>query len=75
MTPRSSTPSSTETTAMPDGLEESENAFRRVFRRYFSLIFILWVLFVLYPNPLNLIISLQRVFDFDADPGSVEFVL
>ena len=60
---------------MPDGLEESENVFKRVFRRYFPLIFILWILFVLYPNPLNLIISLQRVFNFDADPGAVEFML
>jgi hypothetical protein len=69
------TGSSTETTAMPDGLERSENVFRRVFRRYFPLIFILWILFVLYPNPLNLIISIQRVFNFDADPGAVEFML
>lgn len=69
------TSNSTETTAMPDGLERSENSFRRVFRRYFPLIFILWILFVLYPNPLNLIISIQRVLNFDADPGAVEFML
>jgi hypothetical protein len=49
--------------------------FRRVFRRYFPLIFILWILFVLYPNPLNLIISIQRVLNFDADPGAVESIL
>jgi hypothetical protein len=30
---------------------------------------------VLYPNPLNLIISIQRVLNFDADPGAVEFML
>ena len=60
---------------MPDGLERSENVFRRVFRRYFPLIFILWIIFVLYPNPLNFIISLQRVFNFDADPGAVEYML
>jgi transglutaminase-like putative cysteine protease len=72
---KSITSSSTETTAMPDGLERSENVFRRVFRRYFPLIFILWILFVLYPNPLNLIISIQRVLNFDADPGAVEFML
>jgi hypothetical protein len=66
---------STGTTVMPNGLERSENSFRRVFRRYFPLIFILWILFVLYPNPLNLIISIQRVFNFDADPGAVEFML
>jgi hypothetical protein len=60
---------------MPDGLEGSENVFRRLFRRYFPLIFILWILFVLYPNPLNLIVSLQRVFNFDDDPGAVESML
>ena len=69
------TNSSTETTAMPDISEGSENVFRGVFRRYFPLIFILWILFVLYPNPLNLIISVQRVLNFDADPGAVEFML
>jgi len=69
------TSSSTETTAMTDGLKKSENVFRRVFRRYFPLILILWILFVLYPNPLNLIISIQRVLNFDADPGAVEFML
>jgi hypothetical protein len=69
------TSSSTETKAMPDGLERSEKGFRRVFQRYFPLIFILWILFVLYPNPLNLIISIQRVLNFDADPGAVEFML
>jgi len=67
--------SSTETTAMSDGLKGSENVFRRVFRRYFPLIFILWILLVLYPNPLNLIISIQRVLNFNADPGAVESML
>jgi len=60
---------------MTDGLEGSENVFRRVFRRYFPLIFILWILLVLYPNPLNLIISIQRILNFDADPGPVESML
>jgi len=69
------TSGSTEATAMTDGLERSENVFRRVFRRYFPLIFILWIIFVLYPNPLNFIISVQRVFNLDADPGAVEFML
>jgi hypothetical protein len=69
------TTSSTETTAIPYGLERSENVFKRVFRRYFPLIFILWILFVLYPNPLNLIITIHRAFNFDADPGAVEFML
>ena len=60
---------------MTNGLEGSENVFRRVFRRYFPLIFILWILLVLYPNPLNLIISIQRILNFDAAPGTVEFML
>ncbi len=60
---------------MTDGLERSKKVSRKVFRRYFPLIFILWILFVLYPNPLNLIISIQRVLNFDADPGAVESML
>jgi hypothetical protein len=60
---------------MTDGLEGSEKVSRRVFRKYFPLIFILWILFVLYPNPLNLIIGIHRVLNFDADPGAVEFML
>jgi len=69
------TSSSTETTAMMDGIERSEKVSRKIFRRYFPLIFILWILFVLYPNPANLIISIHRVLNFDADPGAVEFML
>ncbi len=61
--------------AMADNLGSSEKAARRVFKRYFPLIFILWILFVLYPNPVNLIVSIQRVLDFDADPSAVEFML
>jgi hypothetical protein len=30
---------------------------------------------VLYPNPLNLIITIHRVLNFDTDPGAVEFML
>jgi hypothetical protein len=69
------TSGSTEGTAMRDGLERFEKVSRRVFRRYFPLIFILWILLVLYPNPLNLVISIQRILNFDADPGAVEFML
>ncbi|MDH4290998.1 MAG: hypothetical protein OEV56_00115, partial [Dehalococcoidia bacterium] len=58
-----------------DGFESSEEVSRRVFRRYFPLIFILWILLVLYPNPLNLIVSIQRILNFDADPTAVEFML
>jgi hypothetical protein len=60
---------------MKDSLEQSEKASRRIFRRYFPLIFILWILFVLYPSPANLVVSIQRVLDFDADPDAVEFML
>lgn len=44
----------------------------KVFRRYFPLLTLLWVLFVLYPNPLNLVASLQRILNPDIDPVSVE---
>ncbi len=44
----------------------------KVFRRYFPLLILLWVLFVLYPNPVNLVISLQRAFNPDINPTSVE---
>jgi hypothetical protein len=60
---------------MIDGLEGSKKAARRVFRRYFPLVFILWILFVLYPNPLNLMISIQRVINFNTDPAAVESLL
>jgi transglutaminase-like putative cysteine protease len=70
-----STSSLTETTAMTDGLGKSEKASGKVFRRYFPLIFILWIILVLYPNPLNLVISIHRVLNFDANPGAVEFIL
>ena len=60
---------------MTDSLEKSEKASRKVFRKYFPLTFILWILLVLYPNPLNLVISIQRVFNFNAAPGAVEFML
>jgi hypothetical protein len=46
-----------------------------VFRRYFPLIFVLWILFALYPNPWNLVISIERVGSFDADPEAVKVML
>jgi len=60
---------------MKNSPEGSEKTFKRIFRRYFPLIFILWIIFVLYPNPINFIISIERLRNFDADPGSVEFML
>jgi hypothetical protein len=44
---------------------------RRVFRICFPLIVILYILLVLYPNPLNLVLSLQRTFNPNVDPVSV----
>jgi len=60
---------------MTDDLERSEKASRRVFRKYFPLIFILWILFVLYPNPLNLVMSIHRIINPDVNPSAVEFML
>ena len=48
---------------------------KRIFRRYFPLFLILWILLVLYPNPVKLFISIDRVFNFDVDAGAVEFML
>ena len=67
--------SSAETTATPDGRESSENIFRKTFRRYFPLIFILWILFVLYPNPLKLAMSIHRFTNPDVNPDAVVFML
>jgi len=69
------TKSSTQTNATPDKLEYSENIFRIIFRRYFPLIFILWILFVLYPNPLNLVISVRRFINPNINPSAVEMIL
>jgi len=66
---------STEAADMKGSIEKSEKAPRRIFRRYFPLILILWILFVLYPNPANLVVSIQRVLSFDADPDAVEFMV
>ncbi|MGQ9546197.1 MAG: transglutaminase domain-containing protein [Dehalococcoidia bacterium] len=49
--------------------------FGRIFRRYFLLIFVLWILFVLYPNPLKLIVSFHRILYFDGNCGAVEPIL
>ncbi len=64
-----------EITATLDDFDVRWRPLRRVFRSYFPLFLILWILFALYPNPLMLIVSVQRVFNFHAEPGSVEFML
>jgi len=48
---------------------------KRVFRRYFPLFVILWILFVLYPNPLSFFISIHRSANLGVDPAAVEFML
>ena len=60
---------------MPNGCVASKNTFRKIFRRLFPLILILWILFVLYPNPLNLVMSIHRFINPDVNPGAVEFML
>jgi hypothetical protein len=45
---------------------------RRIFSKYFPLFLLLWILLVLYPNPLKLIISIQRGISPDTDPAAVE---
>jgi len=64
-----------EIAAMLDHFDVREHPLKRVFRSYFPLFLILWILFALYPNPLKLITSVQRVFNLDIDPGTIEFML
>lgn len=52
-----------------------ENRFRRAFRRYFPLILVLWILFVLYANPINLFVSIHRFMNPAVDPAAVEAIL
>ena len=75
MSVEDTTDRSGEITATSDDFDVRGHPLRRVFRSYFPLFLILWILFVLYPNPLKLIISVQRVFNLDVDPGAVEFML
>jgi transglutaminase-like putative cysteine protease len=63
--------SSIEATA-PDIPRSARNAFRKAFRRYFPLILILWILFVLYPNPLKLPVSIHRFLNPNVDPVAVQ---
>ena len=72
---KESTSSSAETGAMPGISEGSQRSFRKFFRRYFALILILWIVFVLYPNPLNLFISVHRFVNPAVDAGAVQPIL
>lgn len=48
---------------------------RTYFRRYFPLLLVLWILVVLYPNPVKLVISIHRTYTFEAAPNAVQFML
>ena len=58
---------------------KNSTTMRRYLKRaillLFPLILILYVLLVLYPNPLNLVVSIQRTFNPEVDPVSVEPLL
>ncbi len=43
--------------------------------RHTGVLIALWILFVLYPNPLNLPVSVHRLFNPDIDPAAVEPLL
>jgi hypothetical protein len=55
--------------------ENSDRASRKLFRRYFPLLLIVWIVLVLYPNPVNFVVSIQRIRNFAADPYAVESML
>jgi hypothetical protein len=75
MSVKNATSRSGEITATLDDFDVRGHPLGRVFRSYFPLFLILWILFVLYPNPLKLMVSVQRVFNLDVEPGAVEFML
>lgn len=61
-------------------MQESSRTGRRitvrsVFRRFFPVFVGLWILLVLYPNPLNLVVSIHRFFSPDVDPDAVQILL
>ncbi len=45
-------------------------SWKRFLRRCFPLLLLLWVLVVLYPNPLNLVTSLQRILNPQIDAAA-----
>jgi hypothetical protein len=52
----------------------AKQRFIRVFCRLFPLLLVLWVLLVLYPNPVKLVVSVQRLIDPGVDAPAVESV-
>ena len=57
--------------ASKDGVSRRLRA-ARLFRAFFPLLIVLWVLLVLYPNPLRLAVSVQRLAGPQVDPVAVE---
>jgi hypothetical protein len=53
----------------------SSPSLGRFFQRYFILIILLWILLVLYHNPVSLITSLGRAMNPPVDPDSVGLLL
>ena len=54
-----------------DGVSRRSRAVG-IFRAFFPMLVALWILLVLYPNPLRLAASVQRLADPRVDPGSVQ---
>ena len=54
-----------------DGVSRRSRAVG-IFRAFFPILVALWILLVLYPNPLRLAASVQRLADPRVDPGSVQ---
>ncbi len=52
----------------------TKRGFIRAFCRFFPLLLVLWVLLVLYPNPVRLVVSVQRLIDPGVDAPAVESV-
>lgn len=50
-------------------------SLEKFFRRYFVLLLLLWILLVLYPNPLKLAISLKRLIEPPIDPSSITLLI
>jgi len=43
----------------------------RALHRYFPLIVLFWILIVLYPNPLTLVVSIDRILNLKVEPAAV----
>ncbi len=52
-------------------MKRGKYIFLKVFPMVFPLLLLLWVLLVLYPNPVNLVVSIQRAVHPHTDPAAV----